>query len=322
MENNGMSMALGILDESFPTFLDQTHNFPINHTDLTQHFQPDFPSVVNTDEAPSYDAYEHFGFDRMIADYVNTKWDHSNQFFEPPKEHSGFHTQMDSWVSSENNSSLSSDSNGWPSLNLDTDSRISGLLLMDNSKQDHFCNSKSMSSSRSDFDDDRQIQLLSQSHQSGSKRYLTMIQEILSEITTCFLGDVEKTSHKQMDLNDRFEGHNHPELRGLGVKAIRKHLLVLLQQLDPRMHASFALQTISLFRNNLRKRLRNRILAVGPDLNEIDPKESELSSLLRKHWAHQRLRGKGQQLWKPQRGLPEKSVSVLREWIFQNFLRP
>ncbi|KAI3692594.1 hypothetical protein L6452_32413 [Arctium lappa] len=344
---------------SFPTFPNQNHNipiFPINHTNYitTQlHFQPNFPSIPNThDQTPSYNAYdEDLGFDPMIADYINTKWDHSNQFSVPPEELSGYHTQMELWVSSENNSSLiSSDSNGWPSMNLDTDSRISSLSLIENSKPDNSCNSNSVLSSRlDDFDDNKQIRLSLQNHQSGSKRYLHMIQEILSEITTYSLGDVEKTRHKQMNFdnrNNRFEGHNHPELRELGIKAIRKHLLVLLQQvdeqfnrclteihrvksafhvvsnLDPRMHASFALHTISSFHNNLRKRLCNQILAIGPDYNEIDPKKSELSSLLQKHWAHQQLRGKGQQLWRPQRGLPEKSVSVLREWIFQNFLHP
>lgn len=363
MENNGMNMAMSmggqnliLPDETFPTFLDQTHNipiFPINHTNITtQHFQPSFPSIPYIHQTPLYDAYEDLGFDRMIADYTNMKWDHSNQFFVPPEELSGFHTQMDdSWVSSEYDSSLiTSDSNGWPLFNLDTDSRISSLSLMENSKQDNSCNSKSMLSSSLDHHGNKQVQLLSQNHQHGSKRYLHMIQEILSEITTCSIGNLEKTRHKQMGFDDsdnRFEGHNHPELRELGVKAIRTHLLHLLQQvdekfnqclneihrvksafhvvtdMDPRTHASFALHTISLFHNNLRKRLCNLLLAIGPDSNEIDdPKESELSSLLRKHWANQQLRGKGQQLWRPQRGLPEKSVSVLREWIFQNFLRP
>ncbi|KAJ9537396.1 hypothetical protein OSB04_030129 [Centaurea solstitialis] len=366
MENYGMNMAMGMASQNL---IIPDESFPITNIPMFPITQLNFPSIPNTHQTPSYDAYEDLGFDRMNVDYMNTEWD-SNQFFVPPEELSGFQTQMDSWVSSENNSSLSSDSNGWQLLNLDTDNK--------------------------------QIQVLPESHQSGSKRYLHTIREILSELTTCSLVNVEKRRHKHMgfdDSNNRFEGENHPELRELGVKAIRKHLLVLLQQivieenpdlilvgwivagwdyagicfeltdlqickawmndgkgedpeeansrsvdeqfnqcldeihrvksafhvvtvLDPQMHASFALHTISVFHSNLKKRLCDRILAFSPDSNAIDPKESELSSLLRKRWAHQQQIGKGQQLWRPQRGLPEKSVSVLREWIFQNFLHP
>ncbi|KAJ0911245.1 putative transcription factor Homeodomain-TALE-KNOX family [Helianthus annuus] len=63
---------------------------------------------------------------------------------------------------------------------------------------------------------------------------------------------------------------------------------------------------------------------MGADVSTSDPKEEEtnLSSFLPKQWALQQLRRKDHQLWRPQRGLPEKSVSVLRAWMFQNFLHP
>ncbi|XVE70937.1 hypothetical protein DITRI_Ditri10aG0109900 [Diplodiscus trichospermus] len=45
------------------------------------------------------------------------------------------------------------------------------------------------------------------------------------------------------------------------------------------------------------------------------------NSFIQEQWTLQQLKKKDQ-LWRPQRGLPEKSVSVLRAWMFQNFLHP
>ncbi|KAG2390244.1 Homeobox protein [Vigna angularis] len=96
-------------------------------------------------------------------------------------------------------------------------------------------------------------------------------------------------------------------------------------ELDPHMHAHFALQTISLLYKDLRERISNCIRAMGPDFNSLcseEEKEWSLeTSFIQKQWALQQLKKKDQ-LWRPQRGLPERSVSVLRAWMFQNFLHP
>lgn len=133
------------------------------------------------------------------------------------------------------------------------------------------------------------------------------------------------------------------------VKAKKKHMLDLLQmvdsrytqcldeihkvisafhavtELDPQIHTRFALQTISFLYKSLRERISNYILAMGAHLNEGGRREEDRSfetSFIKKQWALQQLRRKDHQLWRPQRGLPEKSVSVLRAWMFQNFLHP
>lgn len=95
-------------------------------------------------------------------------------------------------------------------------------------------------------------------------------------------------------------------------------------ELYQHIHAHFALQTISILYKDLRERISNYILAVGPNFNNSCSEEHEWSvetSFLQKQWALQQLKRKDQ-LWRPQRGLPEKSVSVLRAWMFQNFLHP
>nr|KYP58762.1 Homeobox protein ATH1 [Cajanus cajan] len=95
-------------------------------------------------------------------------------------------------------------------------------------------------------------------------------------------------------------------------------------ELDPQIHSHFALQTISILYRDLRERIINYILAMGSTFDNSCSEENEWSvetSFLQKQWALQQLKRKDQ-LWRPQRGLPERSVSVLRAWMFQNFLHP
>ncbi|XP_073129577.1 homeobox protein ATH1-like [Henckelia pumila] len=134
-----------------------------------------------------------------------------------------------------------------------------------------------------------------------------------------------------------------------GAEAKKRHLLALLEvvddqynqcldeahtvisafhavtQLDPNMHARFALPTISSMYENLRERISCHILEISSNLTEGSEPRQEKSfemSSVQKQWALQQLRKRDPQLWRPQRGLPERSVSVLRAWMFQNFLHP
>ncbi|GMQ03648.1 hypothetical protein CsSME_00049379 [Camellia sinensis var. sinensis] len=152
------------------------------------------------------------------------------------------------------------------------------------------------------------------------------------------------------DGDDSFEGQMEPVVQGQDVEAKKKHLLALLQvvderynqcldeihtvisafhaatELDPHLHARFALQSISSLYKNLKERISNQIITAGLYFNEgDDAREADKSfetSFIQKQWALQQLRSKDHQLWRPQRGLPERSVSVLRAWMFQNFLHP
>ncbi|OVA11348.1 Homeobox domain [Macleaya cordata] len=95
-------------------------------------------------------------------------------------------------------------------------------------------------------------------------------------------------------------------------------------ELDPQVHARFALQTISVLYKNLRGRIANQIVQTGKCVGSgcTGEKTSFESSFIQKQWVMQQLKRKDHQSWRPQRGLPEKSVSVLRAWLFQNFLHP
>ncbi|XP_017701834.2 BEL1-like homeodomain protein 3 [Phoenix dactylifera] len=143
------------------------------------------------------------------------------------------------------------------------------------------------------------------------------------------------------------QSHMDPQQR-LETDTEKSQLLVMLQMIDcrynqcfdqiqnvvsafnratesvTRLHARFALHTISVIYKNLRERITSRILLTGQQLSSECTKEQENTfepSLIQKQWALQQMR-KDRQSWRPQRGLPEKSVSVLRAWMFQNFLHP
>ena len=90
----------------------------------------------------------------------------------------------------------------------------------------------------------------------------------------------------------------------------------------------FAHRAVSAVYRRLRKRITGMIMVAaqrsgrGEPSSLADKERSWESSFIQKHWALQQLRRGDQQSWRPQRGLPEKSVAVLKAWMFENFLRP
>jgi len=92
--------------------------------------------------------------------------------------------------------------------------------------------------------------------------------------------------------------------------------------------APFAHGAVSAAHRRLRARITGEIAAASrrgappPPLTLADRERSWESAFIQKHWALRQLRRGDQQSWRPQRGLPEKSVAVLKAWMFENFLRP
>ncbi|XP_010447305.1 PREDICTED: homeobox protein ATH1 [Camelina sativa] len=195
----------------------------------------------------------------------------------------------------------------------------------------------------------------------GSK-YLHSVQEILSHFATYSLdyssrGTESGAAHSAFtsrfeNLTEFLDDDSNNSEAGLGstlqrraLEAQKTHLLDLLQmvddryshcvdeihtvvsafhaatELDPQLHTRFALQTISFLYKNLRERICKKILAMGSVLERGKDKSQE-NSIFHQHCLLQQLKRKNHQIWRPQRGLPEKSVSVLRTWMFQNFLHP
>ncbi|CBI38029.3 unnamed protein product, partial [Vitis vinifera] len=97
-------------------------------------------------------------------------------------------------------------------------------------------------------------------------------------------------------------------------------------------YTALALQTISRHFRCLRDAITGQIRATRRSLGEQDTsgngKGVGISRLryvdqqLRQQRALQQLGMMQQHAWRPQRGLPESSVSILRAWLFEHFLHP
>ncbi|KAK1431141.1 hypothetical protein QVD17_14406 [Tagetes erecta] len=97
-------------------------------------------------------------------------------------------------------------------------------------------------------------------------------------------------------------------------------------------YTALALQTISRHFRCLRDAINDQLKATHRSLGETDSitngKRVGISRLrfvdhqLRQQRALQQLGMMQQHTWRPQRGLPETSVSILRAWLFEHFLHP
>ncbi|KAF6138167.1 hypothetical protein GIB67_011007 [Kingdonia uniflora] len=191
---------------------------------------------------------------------------------------------------------------------------------------------------------------------SGSK-YLHAIQQILAEVANYSVGDLDhltkmpfsSSSSAEKDLVvTGLDGQMEFMMQRQDGEAKKAQLLTLLQMvdsrynqcldeihtvvsafhaasdLDPQIHSRFTLQTVSFLFRDLRDRLANQIMILGKNLRAGCVRSEDKSfdsTIIKRQWALQQIK-KDHQSWRPQRGLPEKSVSVLRAWMFQNFLHP
>ncbi|RDX58641.1 BEL1-like homeodomain protein 6, partial [Mucuna pruriens] len=96
-------------------------------------------------------------------------------------------------------------------------------------------------------------------------------------------------------------------------------------------YTALALQTISCHFRCLRDAITGQISATQKNLGELDASGSNKGvGMARLKYVDQQIRqqralqqlGMMQHAWRPQRGLPESSVSILRAWLFEHFLHP
>ncbi|KAI3417784.1 Homeobox domain-containing protein [Psidium guajava] len=97
-----------------------------------------------------------------------------------------------------------------------------------------------------------------------------------------------------------------------------------------RTYTALALQTISKQFRCLKDAIAGQIRAANKSLGEEDGPGGKIEGSrlkfvdhhLRQQRALQQLGMIQQNAWRPQRGLPERSVSILRAWLFEHFLHP
>lgn len=91
-----------------------------------------------------------------------------------------------------------------------------------------------------------------------------------------------------------------------------------------------ALQTISRHFRSLRDAISEQIQVTGRSLGEQETSSNGQASIPRLRFVDHQSRqqralqqlGVMRHAWRPQRGLPESSVSILRAWLFEHFLHP
>ncbi|XP_057799748.1 homeobox protein ATH1-like [Salvia miltiorrhiza] len=180
--------------------------------------------------------------------------------------------------------------------------------------------------------------------------FFEAMQEILAEFASYTLVNCDHTSLGSSDRSFVFHNNNNNNFsygKEMEIESKKRHLMSLLQvvddqynqcldeihtvvsafhsvtEVDPALHARFALPTVSVMYRDLRERISRHILAAGVgQAREEERERSFETSLVHKQWALEQLKKKDHHLWRPQRGLPERSVSVLRAWMFHNFLHP
>ncbi|KAK3156401.1 hypothetical protein QOZ80_2AG0106810 [Eleusine coracana subsp. coracana] len=93
--------------------------------------------------------------------------------------------------------------------------------------------------------------------------------------------------------------------------------------------AQFAHRAVAEMYHGLRRRIAGEIMAAearsrptcwGESSSGVGP--SWESVLIQKHWAMQRARRGDRHCWRPHGGLPQRSVAVLKAWMFEHFLKP
>ncbi|KAE8728981.1 BEL1-like homeodomain protein 6 [Hibiscus syriacus] len=97
-------------------------------------------------------------------------------------------------------------------------------------------------------------------------------------------------------------------------------------------YTALALQTISRHFRCLQDAINGQIRATRESLGEQDNSENSkgvgitrlrfVDQQLRQQRTLQQLGMMQQHAWRPQRGLPESSISILRAWLFEHFLNP
>ncbi|XP_068647223.1 BEL1-like homeodomain protein 7 isoform X2 [Aristolochia californica] len=193
-------------------------------------------------------------------------------------------------------------------------------------------------------------------------KYLHVAQDILIKIASNALENLKHMDQNEMEMCDSMSGSNmclfssgemkyHDQMKlrwqKQGLQTQKAELLAMLQvdrrynqcvdqiqavvsafyvamKLDPKIHTQFTLHTVSSFYRKLRDRISHQIIMIENCLDSESMQESHksLESSVQKQLMLQHMRRSDPLSWRPQRGLPEKSVTVLRQWMFQNFLHP
>ncbi|KAL1552354.1 homeobox protein ATH1-like [Salvia divinorum] len=292
------------------------------------------------------------GFGGLPCDATSTRWGFNGGVDSPELQESSI--VMNEWMLKEHERLSSMDPNKELSLSIATSRpcRVGGGSELSSSGVSSYTSldRRRVGSDNALCSSSSSLALnFSASEASGSSFFLAL-QEILAEFACYALESSQGTTPGCSDGLETEHGFvSHNNTNNSSNESKKKHLMSLLQvvdnqysrcldeihtvvsafravtELDPNLHARFALPTVSAMYKDLRGRICSHILAMGAARNDEGETREDRpieTSFIQKQWAIQQLKKRDHQLWRPQRGLPERSVSVLRAWMFQNFLHP
>ncbi|VAI01037.1 unnamed protein product [Triticum turgidum subsp. durum] len=175
-----------------------------------------------------------------------------------------------------------------------------------------------------------------------NSKYLKAAQELLDEIVSVWKSikqnaQKDKVEAGKMDGKDADEvlksegvssnpqestANAEPEISAAEKQELQNKMAKLLAMLD---------ETISRHFRCLKDAINDQVNVIRKKLGEEDSSSGREGKLTRLRYIDQQLRQQRafqqygmlpQNAWRPQRGLPENSVSILRAWLFEHFLHP
>ncbi|XP_042031409.1 homeobox protein BEL1 homolog [Salvia splendens] len=193
-----------------------------------------------------------------------------------------------------------------------------------------------------------------------NSKYLGPAQELLSEFCNLGINQLKmKQSQKKSSEPTADEEKQPPPIFSLNLLELQRRKTKLLQMLDEvdrrykhycdqmkcvtssfeavagggsaAAYSALAVKATSRHFRSLRDSIVNEIKATKRGMGEKDaataglgetPRLRLLDQTLRQQKARQQMNTMENHPWRPQRGLPERSVSVLRAWLFEHFLHP
>ncbi|XP_047324923.1 BEL1-like homeodomain protein 7 [Impatiens glandulifera] len=186
-----------------------------------------------------------------------------------------------------------------------------------------------------------------------NSKYLKPAQELLDEVVSVWNSPKPSSSSKKSIIDDLKSSSNLLPPTNNNEKMSK--LLTMLEELDGRYrqyqhqmqvlassfetmagfcsskpYTTLALQTISRQFRCLRDAINNQIRVIQRSMGEDEQSSSSQGRLTRLRNLELQIRqqkavqqfGLMRHSWRPQRGLPETSVSILRAWLFEHFLHP
>uniref|UniRef100_A0A1J3JZ96 BEL1-like homeodomain protein 3 n=1 Tax=Noccaea caerulescens TaxID=107243 RepID=A0A1J3JZ96_NOCCA len=163
----------------------------------------------------------------------------------------------------------------------------------------------------------------------GSSDNKTEVEEKYQELSPSERQELQSKKNKLLTMVDEVDKRYNQYYHQMEALASSFEMVTGLGAAKP--YTSVALNRISRHFRCLRDAIKEQIQVIRGKLGERESSDEQGERIPRLRYLDQRLRqqralhqqlGMVRPAWRPQRGLPENSVSILRAWLFEHFLHP